>query len=61
MIIRKKGIVVSFSCVSCGCEFIIGIKSVNEIDGNYFCSCPMCGLDARANIQDVKGGEDPRR
>ena len=54
MIIRKKGKVVSFICRSCGCEFDIGIKSVNEVDGNYYCSCPMCGLDAHADVNDVK-------
>lgn len=59
MLIKKKGIIVSFICKSCGCEFDCGIKSVIESDGNYYCNCPMCGTDCHADVNDVNDAKNP--
>ena len=50
MKIIKEGRVVSFECTSCGCEYLAGINSTRDNDGNYYAACPMCGAECHANI-----------
>lgn len=60
MIITKKGTVVKFNCMNCGCEFIVGIKSANTHDNgeNYYHSCPACGNECHADVNSrIDGGE----
>lgn len=53
MKIIKEGTVVSFVCVSCDCEFLVGVNSTRCNDGNYYTKCPMCGTECHANVTDV--------
>ena len=56
MKIIKEGTIVKFSCGICGCEFVVGIKSVNTPDKgeNYYADCPMCGAECHANCMALK-------
>lgn len=53
MKIIKKGKVVPFNCDSCGCEFVIGVKSTDNNDGNYYANCPMCGSSCHSGVNDI--------
>lgn len=58
--IIKKGKIIYFICLSCDCEFTVGIHSVKSNDGNYYCSCPMCGMECHTDVAeqgDKKGGK----
>ncbi len=49
MLIIKKGKTLGFVCSACNCEFVAGINSVKDHDGNYYCNCPMCGAECYTN------------
>ena len=54
MKIVKKGTVVPFKCPSCEGEFVAGIHSVIDADGNYYACCPMCGTECYASVVDIQ-------
>ena len=55
MLIKKKGRVLYFICLACGCEFVVGINSVGATDGNFYCNCPMCGADCHTDYSRQEG------
>ena len=57
MRIIQGGTVVSFSCHSCDCKFVVGINVVESNDGNYYCKCPLCGNECHADVNGVKKEE----
>lgn len=57
MQIKKIGTYVSFSCQSCGTEYVVGIRNASTPDHgeNYYCDCPVCGAECHADINAVAG------
>lgn len=58
MLIKKKGEVIYFVCTSCGCEFVVGIRSVENCDGNFYCGCPTCGSRCHTDYAKQPKEED---
>ena len=54
MKIIKKGKTIPFICTSCDCQFAVGIHSVEELDGNYYANCPMCGWNCHTDITRIE-------
>lgn len=52
IIVKEK--VIYFVCSSCDCEFTEGIHSVQSSDGNYYCCCPMCGMECHTDVAKQK-------
>ena len=52
MKVLVHGIIIKFSCDSCGCAFIAGINEVRTPDKgeNYYAKCPACGNECHADI-----------
>jgi len=54
MLILKKGEILQFICQACNCEFVAGKNAVKNVDGNYYCKCPMCGADCHTDESKQK-------
>lgn len=53
MRIIKEGHVIPFDCFPCGCRFVVAIKQVKDIDGNYYSNCPECGSQCHTSMSDL--------
>lgn len=49
MKILKKGETIPFECNCCGCQFVVGINSIENKDGNFYANCPCCGSDCHTD------------
>ena len=62
MLVTKLGLVIKFSCQTCGCEFQIGAKQegINDtaFEGNYYCDCPCCGSQCHSTNKCWEKPED---
>lgn len=53
MKIINHGIVVPFDCNNCKCEFVVGIRSINDTGGNFYAECPECGCSCHTDYARI--------